>query len=80
MAIKSKKLKKYVPSAAELVNDPSLKWHQYKQGEAVYCETLQENVRFMSYQQDKVKLATLNGIAEIPGLFDKLSIRRLTSR
>ena len=77
---RSAKPKKYVPTEEELANDPSLMWVPYRRWEPIWSDDHGANLRFVEYVGDLVKLASLDGISELPGLVKKLGIRRLTSR
>lgn len=69
--------KKYKPTEAELVNDPSLKYHpDYKWGEALECDFFEERVRFLErLKSGRIKLASLV-LAPLPNTFDPLCVRR----
>lgn len=73
---------KRTPSRAEIDNDPSLQFFPlYRRGELVVSDNHNECVRFWSYEaENKVRLASLNGITPIDEMFDVLSIRRPCSR
>lgn len=63
-------------SAAEIANDPSLRWCPYRQWEALRSDVHGETLRFVRYEDGKVRLATLNGIRELPDLVGPLTVRR----
>lgn len=75
------KPRKHIPSAAELVNDPSLKYCPYRTFELVWSDSHRTEMRFVAYlASGKVRLATEAGMALVDGEFDILSIRRPTAR
>ncbi len=76
---KPRKPKKRLHSPAELANDPSLKWFPYHSWETVWSDTHGEELRFLEYVGDQVRLATLHGITPLGGSVPLLSIRRLTA-
>lgn len=79
--LKPAKPRKHVPSAAELANDPSLRWCPYRKFELVWSDTHQTEMRFVEYLTGgKVTLATEAGMAVVEGSYDALSIRRCTAR
>ena len=79
--LKPTKPRKHAPSAAELVNDPSLKYCPYRTFELVWSDSHSTEMRFVAYLANgKVRLATEAGMAVIAGEFDVLSIRRPTAR
>ena len=61
-----------------LTNDPSLRWSAYGKWELVYSDVHQEPMRFVCYDQDRIRLATVNGMAELPDLVEQHQIRRLS--
>ena len=61
---------------AELKNDPSLRWCPYRRSELVYSDVHQAPVRFLEYANDRVLLASLNGIAPLPVTAGRLQVRR----
>jgi hypothetical protein len=65
-------------SAAEIANDPSLKYCGYRTFEAIYSDGHVGYRRFVRYTTDgtEVVLAEMAGMREIPGVFSALSIRR----
>lgn len=65
--------KKRKPSEAELVNDASLRWNDYKWGEVLEVDG--KRLRFVARDGEQVELATLDGIAPA-GSFPMLSVRR----
>ncbi len=73
------KPKKYVAGPDELVNDPSLRWCPYRMWETVWSDVHQAELRFVRYEGERVVLATLGGMAELPGTVGKLQVRRLTT-
>jgi hypothetical protein len=74
---RTKKHAKHVPTAAELVNDPSIRWFSYKQGELIWSDTHGDHVRFWSYNADgSVQTATRNGISPEANAVSALSVRR----
>lgn len=66
--------KKRKPTEAELANDPSLRWNDYKWGEILEVDG-QESLRFLRRDANKIVMASVNGIKEI-GAFAVLSVRR----
>lgn len=73
--------KKRKASATEIENDPSLKWFEYRQWEALWSDTHNDYRRFVCYTPSgKIKLAEMDSIADIPGEFDPLTLRRATAR
>lgn len=70
------KPKKYEPSAAELANDPSLRWCPYRSGELVWSDAHGDVMRFLRYESAGVALATQHGIAPVAGVYSPLSVRR----
>jgi hypothetical protein len=71
--------RKRIPTPEEIANDPSLKWCGYRFGELVWSDYHQESVRFVCYMLPScefVRLASLNSIAELPGEYHRLTIRR----
>ncbi len=71
-------MKKRIPSPEELVNDPSLRWTDYKQWEGIWSDLHQQELRFVKREKDRIKLATMDGIADVPGFVPLLSVRRTT--
>jgi hypothetical protein len=71
--------KKRQITAAELANDPSLRWHLYNYGEALWSDGHKAELRFVGYEGDKVRLATLDGIRPLPAAVPCLSVRRFTA-
>ena len=63
-------------TAEEIVNDPSLRWCAYRYGELVHSDAHAAQVRFVRYERGKIRVATLNGISNLPGLVDPLKVRR----
>lgn len=74
------KPKKHVPSLEEIANDPSLRWFPYRTAEVIFSDTHGTELRFMGYDGEQVKLATLNGIAPIAETVHRLTVRRLTAK
>lgn len=74
------KPKKPVYTPEELENDPSLKWFPYHRWEALWHEEKQANFRFVRYEDGMIRIATMNGISELPELVKKTDVRRITSR
>jgi signal transduction histidine kinase len=70
--------KKSTLLAAQLINDPSLRWCAYRMWEVVWSDVHQIELRFVRYENGKAKLASLAGMAELPDLVDPLSVRRPT--
>jgi hypothetical protein len=67
---------KHQPTAAELVNDPTLRWWPYRRLELVWSDTHRAYLRFDAYVPfGKVRLLTFAG-GELPGTHDPLSVRR----
>lgn len=64
------------PNPDELANDPSLRWSPYSKWELVWSDAHNDQLRFVGYEEGGVRLATVNGIANLPGLVSPLSIRR----
>lgn len=62
----------------DLRNDPSLRWVDYHYTEIVWSDDLGKEMRFLRYEGENVRLAELNSIGEVPGLFHKHRIRRPT--
>mgnify|MGYP001558571523 CR=1 FL=1 len=61
----------------EIANDPSLRWCNYRRWETVYSDVHQAEVRFVRYEGDgKIRLASLDGIAELPETVEPLQVRR----
>ncbi len=73
-------MKKPKYTVEQLENDPSLRVCPYRRWETVWSDTLQADVRFVRYEGTMVRLATMNGIAELPDLVPELSIRRMTAK
>ena len=75
--MKTKKAKPQTASPAELVNDPSLRYFPYKQGELVWSDAHGDHVRFWSYNADgTVQTATRDGISPEGNSVNCLSVRR----
>ena len=70
---------KHKATPEEIANDPSLKWCGYQWGECVVSDTLGD-VRFIRYEADGIRVATISGIKELPDLVSPLQIRRHTLR
>ena len=76
---KPRQPKKRVPSAEEIANDASLRWVDYRQGEALWSDDHQAELRFNGRTEDgKIQLATLLGIAPLPEPVAWNRVRRLT--
>jgi hypothetical protein len=76
----SEKASKRLHSPAELRNDASLRYCGYRPFEAVFSDTHDTEMRFVRYSgQDRVVLAEVNSMREIPDTFPMLSVRRLTA-
>lgn len=76
-------MKKRILTQAEIDNDPSLRWFPYKYAELLWCDEYQTYYRFVAYEGDSVRLATVNGIARIDGdkgLAKVLYVRRPTGK
>ena len=60
------------------MNDPSLKYHsKYLKYELLYSDSHGGNVRFLRYADaDNVVVASVDGMAELPGTFPLASVRR----
>lgn len=72
--------KKYQPSQADLANDASLRWNDYRKGEAIISDSHPDQIlRFSRRAGDKVYLMTL-AMAELPEPVAALSIRRPESQ
>ena len=67
------------PTAAEIINDPSLRWSYYRRGEVVWSDGHQAALRFVRYERGKVRLMSLAGMEKLPGLVGVLSIRRAST-
>ncbi len=68
-----------ITSAAELVNDPSLRWCAYRQFELVWSDSHKTEMRFNGYNPDgTVNLANM-AMGPVPGNVGALSIRRPTA-
>ena len=63
-------------SQAELRNDPSLKWCEYRFGEMLWSDIHQTEVRFARYEEELVRVCSLNGIEELPDLVSSVWVRR----
>lgn len=74
------KPKKRIPTSVEIANDPSLRWFPYRMWELVYSDATGELLRFVRYEGDAVVLATVNGMAELPGTVGFLTVRRPTAK
>lgn len=77
---KPRKPKKIEYTEAELANDPSLKWCPYREAEAVWSDLHRTDVRFLRYEEGKVRLATIDGISPLPDLVERTQVRRASSR
>lgn len=86
-----KKKKKRIPkppkdlhkTPAHVRNDPSLRWVGYRYGEVLYSDTHQTYLRFSRYDHkdpSRVVLASMNGIADLPGTVDEFTVRRDTAQ
>jgi hypothetical protein len=72
--------KKRIASSEEVANDGSLRWSAYRKYEVVWSDRHQEALRFSHYARNgEIVLASLNGMAEMPGTVPTLSIRRLST-
>lgn len=72
-------MKKPTFSTVQLTNDPSLRWCPYRYGEVVYSDSHEKELRFLGYADNaNVRLGTINGIAEIAGHVNELTVRRPT--
>ena len=73
--------KQVTPEQVE--NDPSLRWYPlYRYSEILWSDAHQACVRFGAYLEGKPEwysLCTLNGIADMPGEYHRLSVRRPTA-
>lgn len=67
--------KKYKPSEAELVNDPSLRWNDYKWGEVLEIVGLTGLVRFIRRDHEDIYVGSMT-LAERPIPYHRLSVRR----
>jgi hypothetical protein len=66
-------------SAEELVNDPSLRWADYRLWELLHSDAHDGLVRFLEYTgkgRAKVRVANLNGITPYKRLAKRLQVRR----
>lgn len=68
--------RKRKPSVAELANDASLRWNDYKWGEVLVSDTHSEDLRFIGRDGDMVRLATLGGMSALPEPVHMLTVRR----
>ena len=67
-------------TAAQLANDPSLRWCPYRRWESLWSDVHQADMRFVRYEGDgMVRLATLDAIAELPELVREDQVRRYTA-
>lgn len=75
------KVKKKTKTASpqEIVNDPSLKWFPYGEGEPLWSDARNNYVRFVRYEGSMIRVSELNSMREAE-LVDPLSVRRLTAR
>ncbi len=67
--------KKHQPTSEELKNDPSLRYHYYCRGEALWSDTMKSDVRFGHYDQDG-QIVILDMVMREMGAVDPLTIRR----
>lgn len=75
------KTKKHKPTDAELANDPSLRWHSYGKYETLDSDTHGCQLAFVRYTDcGRIVLATINGLSELPGVVDSLTVRRQSER
>ena len=75
-ATKRRKKTEHVATPEEVANDRSLAWYRYRPYEVLFSDTHQACMRFVRYERGKVRLATINGMADVGGLFPVLSVRR----
>jgi hypothetical protein len=61
---------------ADLKNDPSLRWCPYRMWELVWSDVHNKPVRFVRYEDGKVRVGTLNGMAPLPELVEVHQVRR----
>lgn len=74
-----RKPKKRIASEAEIANDGSLKWFPYGEGEPLWSDSRNAYVRFVRYENDKIRVSELNSMTEAE-LVEPLSVRRATAR
>ena len=72
-------VRKRTASAVEIANDPSLRWCDYQKWESIWSDDLNQSVRFVRREGDRVVIATAEGIKEFEGTFDHLRVRRITA-
>lgn len=76
MPAKPRKAAKRIASPEELANDPSLKWNDYRLGEAIHSDAL-GTCRF-HHRDDAGQLHLADmAIRELPGSHSPLSVRRI---
>ena len=67
------------PSPEELANDRSLRWVPYRYAELLWSDELQDNVRFLRYDEaGRIAVASYAGISDLGIALDPLKTRRLT--
>ena len=71
-------VKKYQPTEAELVNDPSLRWNDYHRGEVLEVDwpSGKETFRFIDRDGDWVGIASMTVIERAFAYVHKLTVRR----
>lgn len=69
-------MKKIKYSDAELVNDPSLRWCQYRYGELIWSDVHDGPARFDRYEGDGVRLLTDVAMAPMNSIVGRLQVRR----
>ena len=74
----AKQVKKITPTAAELANDPSLRFCPYRQWELVWCDERDECVRFHHYADVARTIVVVASVhmAVLPGSVPAASLRR----
>lgn len=73
-------MSKYKPTPEEILNDYTLKWFPYKEGEALWSDTHQDTKRFVRYvDKDMVMLSEIDSMRPLPDPVSRLSVRRLTT-
>jgi hypothetical protein len=75
-----KAAKKHKPTAAELANDPSLRWHAYGLYEPLDSDLHSEKAAFIRYDDGRIVLGSINDLAELPDTFDPVTVRRQQER
>lgn len=72
--------KKRTPSAAELERDPSLRHTPYLRWEVLWSFQLNRSVRFLEYENCKIRAAEVNSLSEIGDLLlDPTAVCRMSA-